>query len=714
MAQAYFVKANMLVNFNAYDSAIYYFKKSANLYYELNNWVKLENAYKCIYNAYENKDEIEMALNWCKKAQTISEKMPGEIHNNLCSIGYLLQLIGRYDSAEIYFKKCLLYRLKNENANKVLDAYGNLQYLYLITHRFSKEFEIINEKIYYCKANNDRFNLANSLCSKAEFLSFLNDSSSFTIYYQALKIAESCENWDIKARILNGLADNYQNQNQLNKALGLYKQSSIISKEHNLWRTEAFSELSMCDCYTKLEQYYKAQEHINLALNLNEKSGYDQQKTHIYIAYAQLLIAMKKYKEAASVVDKGISLSKKHQQLHLMVRLLALKIQTFINLENYIDSQKIINTMESISDTLNIDEYNLLLLNAKYQLAVAQQDYKKANSFQEQIRKTENLSFNNQIDLRAQKLMAVYELQKRENENTALRKDKAIQDKLISHQRWGILAGLVILLLILALSITLYISMLKQKNAARLLMKQNARIKALNDSKDIFFGIIAHDLRGPIGSISTFTSILHEYLESGEIMALKRALQLIAKQSKATLTTLENLLQWANSQRNIITINKSINAIRPLSAEIEEFLQSKIREKNIQFDNEISSDSFAFFDRNMIEVVIRNLLSNAIKFTPNGGKIVLSNYKKENQLIIKIKDNGVGIKPERLKDIFNAQKYETSFGTNAEKGTGLGLKICKDFVEKNGGEIWVESQLSNGTEFYFSLPIVVAEKDLTK
>jgi len=238
-------------------------------------------------------------------------------------------------------------------------------------------------------------------------------------------------------------------------------------------------------------------------------------------------------------------------------------------------------------------------------------------------------------------------------------------------------------------------------NSAIRLSESLKKIKKLNDNKDKLFEIIAHDLTGPVGNIN---SILDPTLIN--LLGLEQLKEFLSSARisiSATYSLLQNLLFWARSQRNKIEFSPNEYNLNEIISENIELLLDTANKKNINLAFDTNSKNSAFFDKNMILTVVRNLLANAIKFTPEGGQIKIVIDNEIDKSIIRIIDNGIGIKKENLNKIF-ADFGFTSFGTNNEKGSGIGLQVCKDFVNLNSGEIWVESIENVGSEFCFSLP----------
>ncbi len=231
---------------------------------------------------------------------------------------------------------------------------------------------------------------------------------------------------------------------------------------------------------------------------------------------------------------------------------------------------------------------------------------------------------------------------------------------------------------------------------------RNTQLQKLNDSKDKIFSIISHDLRGPIGSFENVLEIL-----SGDMLSDIEKTELmdeLKEQSKSIHQMLENLLQWSLSQRKEIYFKPLNVSVSEIAESVAHLLSSGARKKNIEIEIAVDEDIKAFADPDMLNLIIRNLVSNAIKFTPENGLITFTIYAKTGYVEFHVKDTGVGIPEENIDKIFKNNEYFTTRGTNYEKGSGLGLRLCKEFVEKHGGKIWAERRKDIGTDFIFTLP----------
>jgi signal transduction histidine kinase len=253
--------------------------------------------------------------------------------------------------------------------------------------------------------------------------------------------------------------------------------------------------------------------------------------------------------------------------------------------------------------------------------------------------------------------------------------------------------------------------MLTQKNKEleslnQILSDSEATLKELNATKDKFFTIIAHDIKNPLSAYRSVTKMLaNSFFELSEQQKLEY-IRGINKSSENLYELFQNLLQWSTSQAGIMKykpqeINLGIIAYKAVA-----ILQESADKKNIHIEMDEIADIYAVGDINMVSTIMVNLLSNAIKYTMPGGAINVKAEDSGKYIKIAVIDNGIGIIEEDIQKLFRVEIDHKTIGESEEKGTGIGLILCKEFVSRNGGEIWVESEVGKGASFYFTLPKV--------
>lgn len=232
--------------------------------------------------------------------------------------------------------------------------------------------------------------------------------------------------------------------------------------------------------------------------------------------------------------------------------------------------------------------------------------------------------------------------------------------------------------------------------------EKNRELEALNNTKEKLFSIIAHDLRSPIGQLKASLELVNkEYITPEQFLPIAGKLSL---QVDLLHSTLDNLLRWSISQfQGIQAVPEYVSLEDVIGQKAILFLKQSFERKNIELHTEGLQEK-VWADPDHLMLIFRNLISNAIKYSYQDGAIGIKAYRKENKVIVEITDNGMGMTEEVQESVFSSVAMISNTGTSNEKGTGLGLKLCKEFIEKNKGEIWLKSEPGKGSTFYVSLP----------
>ncbi len=244
----------------------------------------------------------------------------------------------------------------------------------------------------------------------------------------------------------------------------------------------------------------------------------------------------------------------------------------------------------------------------------------------------------------------------------------------------------------------------ERKKAEEEIRQKNEELQKLNAEKDKFFSIIAHDLKSPFNSIVGFSNILVEQINEQDYEGIEKYANIILQSSQRALDLLSNLMEWSRSQTGRMEFNPEYFDMVVGIKEIILSFDDIAGQKSIVINKALPPNAPVFADKAMISTVFRNLISNAIKFTPSGGKITISANEKQGELLVTVSDTGVGIPVNSIGKLFRIAENFSTPGTDKEQGTGLGLLLCKEFIEKHDGKIWVESVENKGSVFAFTIP----------
>ncbi|MEI7501607.1 MAG: PAS domain S-box protein, partial [Bacteroidota bacterium] len=247
----------------------------------------------------------------------------------------------------------------------------------------------------------------------------------------------------------------------------------------------------------------------------------------------------------------------------------------------------------------------------------------------------------------------------------------------------------------------------ERKQAEAEIKRKNEELVLLNAAKDKFFSIISHDLRSPFSAFLGLTRVMVDDLPSMRLDEIQKIALAMRNSATNLFRFLENLLDWSRMEQGLIPFNPETQRLLPIVNESLKMVMEPAKTKGIEISLNIPEELEIFADINLLQTVIRNLVSNAVKFTTKGGSVSVSAKASDNNSVeLSIRDTGIGMNPEMIADLFRLDVQTNRRGTENEPSSGLGLLLCKDFVEKHGGKLWVESEEGKGSTFYFSLPII--------
>ncbi len=505
-------------------------------------------------------------------------------------------------------------------------------------------------------------------------------------------------------------AINYFNRSiELNQNIG--NQSGIISIYSNLALINADK-----NDYAKALQYF---EKVYAWRKKNGEDGIRSSLINMSVASGKL----KNYPQVIIYLEQALELARQKYDLKDMRLCYGMLYETYSKMDNNAKSQeyfilyKDINEMLSKKNEDKASKYEKIKIEnenlektkkiKELELELAQKELMKEEEKLVSIGKqVENLMANKtkqelalenlQKDQKIKELAIVSEKSKVEAEK------QKIQNRLQNANNKIYYSITVIIFLGLIGLFLLYLFFdRKQKN--KLLTEQRDKLNELNHIKDKLFSIIAHDLRSPMIAFHNFSTLLRMggISEEEEILLVDN----MRKISGVTLETLDILLNWAKTQMHGINPKPERISMYHLAEKQKKFFQATAQFKNITIENELSEDDVAFADRVQMDTVLRNLVNNAIKFTNKNGKIIIVSHKTVEKIYVGVQDTGIGISEQNIDKIFNTKVNFTTKGTEKEGGTGLGLMLCKDFVEANKGLINIKSKENEGTLITFSLPL---------
>jgi signal transduction histidine kinase len=561
--------------------------------------------------------------------------------------------------------------------------------------------------------------------SVGQVLPLTRSDSGRVIEFQA-KYANylSDNNYKEASRMMNEIGFIYWNYNQYKKAISFYERSLKLNATIENSNGIAMIHNNLGMLYADVEDYDKALYHFTqtLAARRSQKESYSIISSLINrsVVYNNI----KKYNLAITDLQEALNLARELNDIKQMASTYAMLSESYEKAGNVDESLKYFELYKSFHDQIQKKEVNKLASeleaeSLKKQLAEATAKTKALELEKNEIKLKESgeqlesaMSKNDNLYQNLTRAEMLVELQKQHLKAEQADAD-AIQAKNIvleKEQKYIYIITGIVSWFILAITLIVYLNSRKTKAKNQQLHEQNLAIakqkeqlEVSNDVKNRIFSIIAHDLRGPIGSLQGFFMIIEEfYVDIPE--DLKQILSQLRTENAQVSTILDNLLNWAKTQMAELKPKLQEVNINLLVEENIRLLQRSAEAKNIQIIDEVPEGLVAQSDLEMTKIVLRNLIQNAIKFTKQNGKIHIQGHLRDDTTVeITVKDSGVGMSEEKISTLFSLKNNKSTYGTNNEKGTGLGLILCNDLVKICNGQLEVASEINKGTTVTITL-----------
>jgi len=461
------------------------------------------------------------------------------------------------------------------------------------------------------------------------------------------------------------------------------------------------------DVQLRRQQYDSAEQSLSLALNIARKGEFKIVQPRIYGKLATVAFRKGGYDRALSFYDTAYHLNERTNDRHGMAEVDLGRAVIFTSQSRYEEALANLENSLTVAKELNARILEIKCYNQLSQLWEMKADFKKSLMYYKQYKQLEDSLFSQELQGKLLRSQLRFETEARDSQIARLNQKDAIQSSELRKQEFVRNILVVVMALSVILLISVYRSGRRRRQINTLLLqhqeemeKRSEELERLNQVKDKFFSIISHDLRSPVNALSG----LLDLLDKGAVSAseLPKHIKELKARFNHTRTLLNNLLDWTLLQMDKLSVQAAkIDVYNIVEENIQ--LLSAVQSKDIRLINEVPRNAIGFADSNTINLVIRNLITNAIKFTNDGGTVRIAAREKDAEWLVSVKDNGVGINNEVMKILFDKTAPYTTRGTANEKGTGLGLILCKEFVEKNGGRIWVESEDGKGSTFFFTL-----------
>ncbi|PKL85049.1 MAG: hypothetical protein CVV22_09920 [Ignavibacteriae bacterium HGW-Ignavibacteriae-1] len=668
------------------QKAINYSNRSLKIALQKNYLTEIANAYSNIGLAYDYLGEYKIALENHVEALRIREIQKDRVGmaQSLNNIGVIYYSIKAYHEAREFYDRALKLRISIGDTNEIYKSLSNMGLVSFNIGEFSKSLEYYFEMLKIVESTSDTSEYANIHNKIAMVYYALNMyEDALTFYKKAIEMSSSVNNKAELARSLTNIGNIYFETNRLKEALTSYEKALIIREENKDKKGIGIIQNNIGMIHKQMENYPKALDYCTRAI--------------------------------ASRLETGDSSGVFHP--------LTTKAQIYILLKNYDDAIINLNIANEIANNLGDKKQLLIVYEIYHDLYRDIGNYRSALDYYKLYSSTKDSLINEESNKRIAELKISYDVDKKEKENIMLRQQNESQRRINEIQKTSFI---MITFLIFVLLIMFYFRYKTNQRTNRLLNTKNQTISEQTDklelilkdlrkneqkliesnaTKDKFFTIIAHDLKNPLHAIVLSSDTIKTKFK---MMTEQQHVDLITQIHKAGLhlsNLLENLLFWSKAQSGAMKPERQMIDLSFLVTENVKLLSESAKNKGITIQSGNGGSVYAYADPNMINTVIRNLMSNAIKFTSKGGEISLNTRINNEYCELKVKDTGVGISEIDLKKLFRIDVHYSTFGTSREKGTGLGLILCREFMEMNHGSIEAESTIGKGTELTIKIPL---------
>jgi len=592
-----------------------------------------------------------------------------------------------------------------------IKAYIHLGKLYNMQKRYISAINYYQKAMVLCKQIQDTINLAEIYFGLATIYRYQERYEKAEQYNnRALAIINHAKYDALRSKIYNNMGILYDRQKNYGKAIEYYEKSLAIKEKlkDTLGMPITMSNLAIIYSYEgKFKDDKKAQEYIEKSRKIAYSIGDNHIIKYTTLYLCRIHLENKRYDKALAFSDEALNLYKDGKYDDIYIESLIVRGEIYYETRKYAEALKCANlvlqqnkTIKSI--TLEKDNYRLLS-----KIYESEGNYKEALWYKNKESVLKDTIFAEYKKQEATLAENDYELLHFEQTNQKLKSLNELQKERLRKQgitiafvvvAFTLASILIILLIYVNSSRNHYFKELENRN--RVISEINAELQKNNEIKTKLFSIISHDLRSPLATTKGLLLLLKDEPNLPEEFRIY--LNQMSKNLDGTFILLDNLLKWSATQMQSVKVKPSTFSMLGLIQEIAELYRPVAQEKNIEILVLPSEKYTVLADRDMLHLVLRNLVSNAIKFTPENGKIEISTEKREKELAIHVKDTGVGIPKENLEKIFEGLSTR---GTASEKGTGLGLQLCKEFITLNNGELKVKSVENEGSTFSFTVPL---------
>jgi len=626
--------------------------------------------------------------------------------NALLEAGYIHYVWGEYDHAFSMFKKALGIATQNhfkEQEAKALNLVGKYYHTkghYDLSIAYYRQAAAVTEQL----DDYDRM-VTLFLNIGKTYIGEENIYMTLSYYLKAFDASEKSGNKLLKADVYNHLGSIYLFLKQPDKSLEYHHQALKLRKEMNSYQAVATSCNNLGETFLYLSNYDSAAVYLHESYELCLRTGYkkgtvkaltnlgrvnnrtgDLSRAHDFLIRAYSLSMKAGYE--AGVVESALALG----QNYLLKKEYPRAIGYF---EQSLSRMIPANMNEFLTDAYEglFTCYNEL------------GDYRKALDYHVKLNQAERNELLAQSDRQLAELRVSFDLERKESDNQKLRQENELKQLALTKRAWIIWSVVITLISTIVLCLLIY-GRYRQKRSAHIkLQKLNTALELANTEKDKMFSIIAHELRNPLYWFRNLTEVLSKNHTQMSAEKLGKSLLAIDESAKNAFHLMDNLLNWSRTRLNRVIPRKADHDLTGLINETLRMFETIVNQKEIELKTSLPAEAVIYVDADMFTCILRNLVSNAIKYTPVKGQILIEASCRDQFCTLHVTDSGIGVSPHGIAKLFTSGSFNPSPGLMQEKGSGLGLKLCKEFVQLNDGEIWAACEKDQGTCFSFSIPL---------
>ncbi|MGM0620979.1 MAG: tetratricopeptide repeat protein [Bacteroidota bacterium] len=602
--------------------------------------------------------------------------------------GYAFYRMAKIDSALQFLNKALNTFDPENHKEDIAHTEWRIALAYWKRGMYKEGLEHIQQAQNLFEEVNNIRNLSQVYNSKGAILwGLASYEKALEFFFDALSLNEKENiNQDLKIILYNNIGLVYHDWNDHENALKYFERAENLIPESNHPIGDAYTWLNLGTHYLRVEDTEKALELLKKARDEyaeeNDLNGVCLSQIRIGESYNQ----NGNFEKAQSTLLEAIETSQQTQNKHRESTAYYYLSKNDVS-QNRLD-EALQNSLKSleISENGEYKELSNMLYEQLSEIHEKQGDTERALAMLQKAAEVKDEIYNERIAVQYDIMDLAYENEMKEYENERLKNENQLKEKTIRYQYVAFFS-------IIALLIVFAVFYLK-------LSKKKKELEQVNHTKDKIFSIVAHDIRGPVGTLNSMVDIL---VDEEHDLNYKEILTSYKPVIAGSFNMLENLLVWAKSNLGKLeTSPVSHNLSKPINEAVTLFSHILI-DKSITLETDVPENIKVFADEILLQTVIRNILSNAIKFTPRNGKIEVNAQTEDNKAIVSVTDNGIGI-PQVIQPTILTGNYHSP-GTNNENGSGLGLMLSKELAVKNGGDIWFTSQKGEGSTFYISVPL---------